>query len=159
MPRNAWPLVPLGDVVTHRKEFICIDDLTRYKRCRVQLHAKGVVLRDEVEGAVIKTKSQQVCREDEFLVAEIDAKVGGFGIVPAELDGAVVSSHYFLFTPHSEKLLPSFLDYYSRTPSFREQVSARGSTNYAAIRPSHVLGYSIPLPPISEQRRLSTESP
>jgi type I restriction enzyme S subunit len=154
MSRHAWPLVPLGSVVNHRKEFICIDDLTRYKRCRVQLHAKGVVLRDEVEGALIKTKTQQICRANEFLVAEIDAKVGGFGIVPVELDGAVVSSHYFLFTPHTDKLLPEFLAYYSRTPAFREQVTSRGSTNYAAIRPSHVLGYSIPLPPINEQRRI-----
>lgn len=154
MTHNNWPKVPLADVVNHRKEFIRIDDLTRYKRCRVQLHAKGVVLRDEVEGAVIKTKSQQVCRAQEFLVAEIDAKVGGFGMVPTELDGAVVSSHYFLFTPHPDKLLPEFLDYYSRTSAFRDQVTARGSTNYAAIRSAHVLGYSIPLPPLNEQRRI-----
>lgn len=46
------------------------------------LHAKGIVLRDELPGALIKIKSQQVCRSGEFLVAEIDAKVGGFGIVP-----------------------------------------------------------------------------
>ena len=48
---------------------------------------QGIVLRDEVTGALIKTKSQQVCRAGEFLVAEIDAKVGGFGIVPEALDG------------------------------------------------------------------------
>jgi len=36
---KAWPLVPLGEVVTHRKEFIRINDLETYKRCRVQLHA------------------------------------------------------------------------------------------------------------------------
>ena len=154
MNKNVWATVRLGDVATHRKEFIHIDDLTRYKRCRVQLHAKGVVLRDEVEGAVIKTKSQQVCRANEFLVAEIDAKVGGFGMVPPDLDGAVVSSHYFLFAPHPDKLLPEFLGYYSRTPAFREQVNARGSTNYAAIRPSHVLSYTMPLPPLAQQRRI-----
>jgi type I restriction enzyme S subunit len=152
---NGWaPQVPLGEVVRHRKEFIEINDLASYKRCRVQLHAKGVVLRDEVEGAAVKTKKQQVCRPDEFLVAEIDAKMGGFGIVPPELDGAIVSSHYFLFDPLRDRLDPRFLDYYCRTPAFRDQVTARGSTNYAAIRPSHVLGYTIPLPPLAEQRRI-----
>ena len=79
---KAWPMVKLGEVVRHRKEFITIDDLTSYKRARVQLHAQGIVLPDEVEGAAIKTKKQQVCRAGEFLVAEIDAKVGGFGKVP-----------------------------------------------------------------------------
>ena len=78
----AWPRVPLGTVIRQRKEFITIDDLQPYRRSRVKLHAQGIVLRDEIPGALIKTKTQQVCRRGEFLVAEIDAKVGGFGIVP-----------------------------------------------------------------------------
>ncbi|MCB1130002.1 MAG: restriction endonuclease subunit S [Verrucomicrobiae bacterium] len=151
---KEWNTVRLGDVIAHRKEFIDIDDLQIYKRPRVQLHAKGIVLRDVVEGALIKTKRQQVCQAGEFLVAEIDAKVGGFGIVPEQLGGALVSSHYFLFTIDETKLDRSFLDYFIRTPAFRDQVEAQGSTNYAAIRPAHVLGYEIPLPPLAEQRRI-----
>ncbi|MFN5515996.1 MAG: restriction endonuclease subunit S [Cyanobacteriota bacterium] len=153
MARN-WTMVSLGEVMNYRKEFIIVDDLTTYKRPRVQLHARGIIVRDEITGSDIKTKSQQVCRAGEFLVAEIDAKVGGFGIVPDELDGAIVSSHYFLFEINEAKLDRRFLDYFSRTPSFREQIEAKGSTNYAAIRPSHVLQYEIPLPPLEEQRRI-----
>src|ERR1044071_4952404 len=148
--------VRLGEVLRHRKEFITIDDLTRYKRPRVQLHVQGIVQRDEVPGALIKTKTQQVCRAGEFLVAEIDAKVGGFGIVPESLDGSIVSSHYFLFVIDDTKLDRRFLDFFIRTPAFQEQVAAQGSTNYAAIRPAHVLGYKFPLPPLEEQRRVVT---
>jgi type I restriction enzyme, S subunit len=100
--------------------------LVSYKRPRVQLHAQGIVQRDEVPGALIKTKAQQVCRAGEFLVAEIDAKVGGFGIVPASLDGSIVSSHYFLFLVDEAKLTLGFLDYFIRTPAFREQGSRTG---------------------------------
>jgi type I restriction enzyme S subunit len=150
----AWPLVALGEVLSHRKEFIQINDLEKYKRCRVKLHAQGIVLRDAVTGAEIKTKKQQVCNAGEFLVAEIDAKVGGFGIVPDELNGAIVSSHYFLFGIDDAKLNKRFLDFYSRTSVFRDQVAAQGSTNYAAIRPNDVFGYTIPLPPLVEQRRI-----
>lgn len=150
----AWPSAPVGDVLRHRKQFITIDDLTRYKRCRVQLHAQGIVLRDVVPGSEINTKSQQVCRAGEFLVAEIDAKMGGFGIVPADLDGAIVSSHYFLFEVIEDRLDRRFLGWYCKTPAFRDQVRAQGTTNYAAIRPAHVLAYTIPLPPLAEQRRI-----
>jgi type I restriction enzyme S subunit len=153
---SAWPLVALGEVLTHRKEFIQINDLDTYKRCRVQLHAQGIVLRDSVVGVEIKTKKQQVCKAGEFLVAEIDAKVGGFGIVPVELNDAIVSSHYFLFGINESKMDRRFLDFYSRTPAFREQVAAQGSTNYAAIRPKDVLGYTIPLPSLAEQQRIVT---
>ncbi|MBN8459383.1 MAG: restriction endonuclease subunit S [Verrucomicrobia bacterium] len=151
---KGWQIVPLGQVIRQRKEFIEIDDLQTYKRARVQLHAKGIVLRDVVEGSMVKTKRQQVSRAGEFLVAEIDAKVGGFGIVPDDLDGAIVSSHYFLFEIDESKLERRFLDFFIRTPAFRDQVEAQGSTNYAAIRPAHVIAYQIPLPPLSEQRRI-----
>jgi type I restriction enzyme S subunit len=149
-----WQPVPLSECITHRKELIRIDDRERYARCRVQLNARGIVLRDRVHGVELKTKDQQVCCVGELLVAEIDAKLGGFGIVPQELNGAVVSSHYFLFRVHEARLRRRFLDYYIRTPAFQEQVRARGSTNYAAIRPHHVLDYTIPLPPLAEQDRI-----
>lgn len=151
---STWPMVPMGDVLTHRKVFIQINDLETYKRCRVQLHAQGVVLRDQMSGSEIKTKKQQVCGVGEFLVAEIDAKLGGYGVVPNELEGAIVSSHYFLFGINDTKMDRRFLGYFIRTPGFHDQVAAQGSTNYAAIRPGHVLGYTIPLPPLAEQHRL-----
>jgi type I restriction enzyme S subunit len=88
------------------------------------------------------------------LVAEIDAKMGGFGLVPTELDGAVVSSHYFLFELDESCLDARYLDHYCRTERFRTQVEAQGSTNYAAIRPADVLAYTIPLPPLPEQQAL-----
>lgn len=151
---SSWPTVRLGTVLRQRKEFITIDDIVTYRRPCVKLHAQGITLRDEVPGALIKTKKQQVCRSGEFLVAEIDAKVGGFGIVPESLNGSLVSSHYFLFTVDEAELDRRFLDYFIRTPTFRDQVEAQGSTNYAAIRPGDVIGYQMPLPPLPEQRRI-----
>ncbi len=149
-----WPITPLERVISHRKEFIQIDDLSSYKRCRVQVDAKGILLRDIVSGLEVKTKKQQVCKTGDFLVAEIDAKVGGYGIVPQELEGAIVSSHYFLYEIDESVLDRDFLDFYIRIPTFREQVASQGSTNYAAIRPHHVLEYKMPLPPLQEQRRI-----
>jgi type I restriction enzyme S subunit len=154
---SPWQSVPLGDVIVHRKEFITIDDLKTYRRPRVQLHAEGIVLRDELPGALIKTKKQQLVRAGDFLVAEIDAKVGGFGIVPSFLHGVIVSSHYFLFESRPEYLDERFLGWFIKTYAFRKQVEAQGSTNYAAIRPADVLRYQVPLPPLDEQRRIVFE--
>jgi type I restriction enzyme S subunit len=150
---SVWPFVHFGEVASHRKSFFDISDAETYKRCRVQLHARGVVLRDEVPGSDIRTKKQQRCREDDFLVAEIDAKLGGYGRVPSSLAGAIVSSHYFLFEVNRDRILPEFLDFFAKTTMFFDQVRAQGSTNYAAIRPKSVLGYRVPLPPLDVQRR------
>lgn len=149
-----WPTVALGEVLTYRKGFIQLDDHQHYVLCRVQWYGQGVIERGRAKGFEIKTKTQQVCKAGDFIVAEIDAKEGGFGIVPPELEGAIVSSHYFLFEIDRAQLEPAFLGYYVRLPAFREQVAARGSTNYSAVRPNHVLSYAIPLPPLTEQRRI-----
>jgi type I restriction enzyme, S subunit len=148
------PTAKFAEFLKHRKEFIKIDDTEAYKRARVQLHWKGIVVRDEIEGAVIKTKEQQVAHMGELLVAEIDAKVGGIGIVPPDVDGAVVSSHYFLFDIDEAKCSPVWLDWFIRSGGLEDQITARGSTNYAAIRPQHVLEFELPLPPLTEQRRI-----
>ena len=154
---SKYPLIKLKEVLNHRKVFITIDDAKLYKRCRVQVQAKGVVLRDEIIGKEIKTKKQQLCKTDDFLVAEIDAKVGGYGIVPNDLQDAIVSGHYFLFEIDKAKLLPEFLGIVVKQNHFFKQVKSTGSTNYAAIRPSHVLEYQIPLPSLEEQEEIVNE--
>lgn len=135
-----------------RKEFVTIDDSLEYKRVRVQLHQRGLKLRDLVPGSSIKTKKQQIVRSGDVLVAEIDAKVGGFGLVPEELDGAIVSSHYFVFEIDADAADQRFIAQLMRWPELAEQVAAHGSTNYAAIRSDDFLDYRVPLPPIDEQR-------
>lgn len=147
-------ITSLKEILSFVQDYTIIDDEQYYKRCRVQLHAKGVVIRDIVQGWEIKTKRQQVCKSNQFIVAEIDAKVGGIGMIPPELDGSIVSSHYFLFNLDTNKIDPKFLDYYSRTRLFRSQITAKGSTNYASIRAKDVLDYTIPLPDIATQKQI-----
>jgi len=144
----------LGAVIKHRKGFILIDDEIEYKLCRVQVNRKGVVLREMVRGEKIKTKKQQVCKSGDFIVAEMDAKVGGYGFVPKELDGAIVSSHYFLFELDKEQINADFLNILSKHGFFQEQIKAVGSTNYAAIRPRDVLNWDIELPKLEEQEKI-----
>jgi type I restriction enzyme, S subunit len=150
----SFPKAKFGDFLKLRSEFVTIDDFAKYKRLRVQLHGKGIVLRDEIEGSDIRTKKQQIVRPGDFLVAEIDAKVGGFGIVPPELVGGIVSSHYFLFEVDEHRCAKGWLDAFARSGQLEDQVSARGSTNYAAIRPETAFSFETPFPPLLEQKRI-----
>lgn len=152
--KHNWKQIKLREVINHRNGFIRIDDFQKYKLCRVQTKALGVVLREEKEGFEIKTKEQQVCKSGDLIFAEMDARFGGYGIIPAELDGAIVSSHYFLYEIDQTAIEKIFLQYCLKQHWFLSQVEAKGSTNYAAIRPYQVLEYEIPLPPIPEQKRI-----
>lgn len=147
-------LLPLSNFIEYRNEFITIEDAKEYNRITAKLHRRGLVLRDIIKGSEIKVKKQQICKIDQLLVAEIDAKVGGYGIVPRELEGAIVSSHYFLFDINHDRLLPEYLAYILKTDGFFSQIKAQGSTNYAAIRPKDVLKIKIPYCSTNLQRNL-----
>lgn len=153
---EAHPLAPMSRFLTHRKDFFQLDDATEYQLVTVQLHGRGVRERTRLYGRGIKTKRQQQVRAGELLVAEIDAKAGGFGVVPDYLDGAIVSSHYFLYKIDETVVDRAYLDYYLRSgqPEFDIQTFVQGSLNYAAIRPHHFPELMIPLPPLEEQRRI-----
>jgi len=152
-------LKPLSEFITLRKQFSVIADESIYKLITVQLHARGISLRGEKPGSDIKTKKQQFVRTGDFVVAEIDAKMGGYGIVPLEGDGAIVSSHYFVYEIDETRLDPRFFEWWLRSgiPEKLIQPYVKGSTNYAAIRQHHFPLLELRVPPIEIQKELVKE--
>jgi type I restriction enzyme S subunit len=156
MINSRYPLASMGSFLRLRKVFFVIDDVEEYQLVTVQLHARGIKERSRLVGADIKTKRQQRIKAGDLLVAEIDAKVGGYGIVPDTYAGAIVSSHYFLYEIDRDIVEPQFLEYYLKSGYPEDDVRqfVKGSVNYAAIRSQHFLQLNIPLPPLDEQRRI-----
>ena len=153
---SRFPLVQMSQLLRLRKEFFTIDDAALYQLVTVQLHARGIRERQQLTGEEIKTKRQQRIQAGDLLVAEIDAKVGGFGVVPAGLAGAIVSSHYFLYEIDTNQADFHYLEYYLKSgqPEQDVQQFVKGSVNYAAIRPHHFPQLHIPFPSLDEQRRI-----
>lgn len=156
MISSRYPLAPMSSFLRLRKEFFAIDDVEEYQLVTVQFHARGIKERKCVVGAEIKSKRQQRIKVGDLLVAEIDAKLGGYGVVPEAYDGAIVSSHYFLYEIDCDIVEPQFLEYYLKSghPEDDIQQFVKGSVNYAAIRSQHFPQLDMPLPPLDEQRRI-----
>lgn len=153
---SKYPPISMSEFLYRRKEFFQIDDEEEYQLVTVQLHGRGIKPRKTIFGHEIKTKRQQLVFTGDLLVAEIDAKAGGFGLVPKELEGSIVSSHYYLYEIDQSIIEPKYLEYYLKTgqPEFDIQQFVQGSLNYAAIRPYHFPKLKIPLPPLDEQRQI-----
>ena len=145
--------IKLGNLIKLQKEFVNIDDETVYRRVTCKLRGQGISLRDKVYGIELKTKRQQFVKTNQLLVAEMDAKYGGYGIVPEECDNAIVSSHYYLFDIDETEILPSYLGVILTSDEVLTQVKTfvKGTTNYSAIRGNDFLEVEIPLPSLEEQ--------
>lgn len=152
--KSAYPLVPLSDVLTRVKNSVVIKDEVRYKRITVRLYGQGVLKRDELYGKEIGTKKQFVAQEGQLIISRIDARNGAFGIVPEELDGAIVTNDFWLFDV--KNALPQYLTLVLSSERFQQYwyTKSSGTTNRQRIDEDNFLMSKILLPPLKIQRVL-----
>lgn len=145
---TQYPLVKFSEIMKEARQVITIDDKKEYQRITVQWYGKGIIPRERILGSKIKIKEQKETKADQFIVAEIDAKNGSFGVIPKELAGSIVSSHYFLFDLDKTRVIPKYIDYMVRFGPTEELISpfVKGTTNYSDVRPADVLQLKLPLP-------------
>ncbi|HZQ42354.1 MAG TPA: restriction endonuclease subunit S [Acidobacteriaceae bacterium] len=152
----AWPSVALGEVLTQDTQYVHTLEPRQYPKLSVKLYGRGVVLDSPADGGTVKMQKHQFARRGQVILSEIWAKKGAIGVVPPEGDGALCTSHFFLFDINRDKALPEFIAWLLSGNYLEPQLNseARGTTGYAAIRPKQFLATSIPLPPLDEQRRI-----
>lgn len=147
--------VLIGDILKRIKRPVQLKDDQDYKLVTIKLNHKGVVLREAKKGAEIKSGMYEV-KEGDFILSGIDARNGAFGIVPVELDGAVVTNDFWYFeideTIISKKL---FLEL-TATSWFDEicKLGSDGTTQRIRLQKDKFFNQSILLPGEDEQEQL-----
>jgi type I restriction enzyme S subunit len=149
-------MVRLGDVLRRSEEMIDLQSDVQYRQITLKLWGKGAVLRGILNGAEIAAPRQMRARRDQFILSRIDARNGALGLVPPELDGAVVSNDFPVFDIVAERILPTYLGWICKTKPFVErcQRASEGTTNRVRLKEERFLAEEIPLPPLTEQRRI-----
>lgn len=153
---KPWPTVRLGEVLRRSEETIELQPDAEYRQITVKLWGKGVVLRGMLTGAEIAASRQMLARRGQFILSRIDARNGALGIVPPELDGAIVTNDFPVFNVLENRLLPSYLGWMCRTASFVEECkrASEGTTNRVRLQEAKFLAREFPLPPLAAQRRV-----
>src|SRR3989441_9222969 len=154
--KNGVPTVPLGELLTKSENWVDIWPDQQYRQVTVRLWGKGVALRGEVSGAEIAASRQLMVKPLQFILSRIDARNGAFGLIPDELDCAVVSSDFPVFTLNHSRILPQFLDWMSKTSDFVDlcKAASEGTTNRVRLKEERFLATEIPLPSLEEQHRI-----
>lgn len=146
--------ISIDEFLTKSEDWVPVQPDQRYKQITAKLWGKGLTLRGEVQGSAIAAARQYKAKAGQFLISRIDARHGAFGIVPANLDGALVSNDFPCFDIDSSKVLPHFFEWYSRTPEFVDlcRRASEGSTNRVRMKEDKFLKMSVPMLPLDEQR-------
>ncbi|MCY4284339.1 MAG: restriction endonuclease subunit S [Thiotrichales bacterium] len=150
----GWPAVPLGEFLVQSENRVEPKPDKTYKQVTARLWGRGLKLRGRILGSRIAASRQVQVREGQFLLSRIDARNGAFGLVPADLDGALVSSDFPAFDVDETRADPRYLAWYSKTDGFVDlcRRASEGSTNRVRLREGRFLAMEVPLPPLGEQR-------
>jgi type I restriction enzyme S subunit len=146
----------IGELLQRSEETIELRPDVQYRQITVKLWGKGVVLRGILTGAEIASSRQMVARRGQFILSRIDARNGALGVVPPELDEAIVTNDFPVFNVVENRLLPTYLGWMCRTASFVEECkrASEGTTNRVRLQEDKFLAREIPLPTLAEQRRV-----
>jgi type I restriction enzyme S subunit len=96
-------------------------------------------------------------RANQLIMSKIDARNGAIGLVPPELDGAIVSSDFPSFEFRDpDQCDATFMGWLVRSTPFVElcKAASEGTTNRVRIKEDRFLDQQIALPPLPEQQAL-----
>jgi len=153
---KPWPSITLGEMLRKSGESTFIDPNVTYREVTIKLWGKGVVLRREAAGSEIAAPRRSVVRAGQFILSRIDARNGAFGIVPSALDGAVVSNDFPSFDLDTQRIIPEYLGWLSRSADFVDlcKAASEGTTNRVRLKEEKFLAASIHLPSLLEQQKI-----
>lgn len=116
---------------------------------------KVIVSTSEITGADAPSRARKEIREGDILVSTVRPNLNAVAIVPGALDGEIASTGFCVLRPNRALLEGKYLFYFTLTPHFIGSLTSkvRGG-HYPAVSDSDIKDIDLPLPPISEQRRI-----
>lgn len=153
---TGWPKVTLGEVLRRADEAAVLDPAAEYHEVTIKLWGKGIVSRGKVRGGDV-VSLRRVVRANQLILSKIDARNGAIGLVPPELDGAIVSNDFPSFEFRDPaRCYAAFMGWLVRSAPFVElcKAASEGTTNRVRIKEDRFLDQQIGLPSLSEQQTI-----
>jgi type I restriction enzyme, S subunit len=147
--------VMIGSFLKRIRRPIKLDKDIEYKLVTIKMHHKGITLRCLKKGSEIKSQMHTV-RKGDFILSGIDARNGAFGIIPPELDGAIVTNDFWFFDI-DEKVMGKNLFLELTQTTWFDEICRKGSggiTQRIRLQKDKFFNQQVQLPPKANQKKL-----
>jgi type I restriction enzyme S subunit len=145
----------IGDFLKRIKRPVELVADKDYKLVTIKMNHNGIVLRGTKKGSDIKSKMYEV-KEGDFILSGIDARNGAFGIIPKDLDGAIVTNDFWYFEI-DEKVISKRLFLELTATTWFDDICKKGSdgtTQRIRLQKNKFFNQQILLPEGDEQEKL-----
>lgn len=152
----GWRRVHLHEHLKEVRRPVILKDDDYYTLVTVKRSRGGVVQREVMRGNEVKTPTQFYIRSGDFLISKRQIVHGACGIVPPELDGAVVSNEYAVINSDGEIDL-RFLRYLSESRYFQQTCfhsSIGVHVEKMIFKTDQWLNWPFNIPPLAQQKRI-----
>ena len=153
----AWPMVALGGLLRFVPRSLSPEADTPYREIGIRSHGRGIFHKPPVTAADIGNKRVFYVEPGDFVLNIVFAWEGAVAVVGEAETGMIVSHRFPTFQPDPLRLDVKYLRHYFRTAPGLDllgRVSPGGAGRNRTLNRTAFLEQSIPLPPLSEQRRI-----
>lgn len=156
-PEN-WRTVSLGEVLSPIERKEPVESSRNYPLLGVRWYGNGCHIHEEFSGENLKTKTLNRVETGDVVYNKMWTRKGAFSVVGPEHNGIYGTNEYPTFRPDLTSVDPQFLRQCMRLGDFIAQASdaCRGTTSRARLNPTNFLDLKINLPPLPEQRKISS---
>lgn len=145
----------ISDFLKRIKRPIELENKNEYKLLTIKMKHNGVTLREKKIGAEIKSNMYLV-KTGDFILSGIDARNGAFGIIPEELNNAIVTNDFWYFEINENIILKELFLELTETTWF-DEICKRGSdgtTQRIRLQKEKFFNQSVWLPEKNNQKSI-----
>ena len=155
---KGWPEVKLGEVLSQVRREETVQPDCEYAVLGAHWYAHGLYTKAIKPGSSIKATKAYRVEEGDFVYNRLFAWKGSFAVASNANAGCYVSNEFPCFDVARDRLEPRFLwHYFRREAAWNEALGlSHGATPTSRnrLKEARLLAMKIPLPPLSEQRRI-----
>lgn len=151
---NGWERMQLCSFLSQRKEKIVIDPGQEYSLVTIS-NRGNISLREKKMGALIGATNGFIARSGDFIFSRLSVHTGAFGIVPLELEGALITNEMPCFQIDDTIIIPNILLDALSQPDFLWQLKQlTKGVGRVRIKEASLLALHINVPSLEEQREI-----
>lgn len=153
---NGWQELPLKEVAKPINRAVPVEAGTSYRTIGVKWWGMGAYERETIDGSRTAAKTLSVVHEGDLIINKIWVRHGSVAVAKKDVDGCAGSGEFPTFELDLNRIDPRWIHWQTKMKSFWEKCDnlSRGTSGKNRIKPELFLTIQIPLPPLTEQRRI-----
>jgi type I restriction enzyme S subunit len=162
MSTTTYDPSPLGnnvlaiDTWSSRNESPSFEEFDYIDIASIDREKKTIVGTTLTDAADAPSRARQIVQTNDVLVSTVRPNLNAVAVVPEELNGAIASTGFCVLRSHPERLCHRYLYHWVRSPFFvADMVRKATGASYPAVSDAIIKASMLPLPPLSEQKRIA----